>query len=70
MSDIYNKLKATGLPLSNWCSDLFVEVNEQSTATVNAYEYKCNVTKFNCEVTGKPSYEIPFTYDYKKLGNL
>lgn len=67
---IYEDLKKAGVPLSNWCSDLYVEVNDQTTALISKYEYKQNTTKFLCKVTGKLTYEIPFAYDYKKLGNL
>ena len=70
MSNIYNDLKATGAPLSNWCSDLYVEVNEQTTAIIKDYEFKQNVTQFQNEVTGKLTYEIPFAYDYQTLGGL
>lgn len=69
MTGIFKQLQATGLPLSNHCSDLYVEVNEQTRAIIEGYEYKTNVTTFT-DQHGKLSYEIPFAYDYKKLGDL
>lgn len=65
---IYEELLATGCYLSNHCSDLYVEVNEQTTKIVK--EYQGFVSTFTNEVTGKINFEIPFAYDYRKLGNI
>ena len=68
--NFYIILLFSGYPVSNWCSDLYIEVNEKTTLLVNDYEYKQNVTLFHDNVTGKKSYEIPFCYDYKLFGDL
>ena len=70
MMDIYEELLKTGCHLSNYCSDLYVEINEQTKEIVNNYEYKRNVTIFRNEVTNQLNYEIPFAYDYRKLGGI
>jgi len=67
---IFDELKATGAPMSNNCSDLYVEITPATTIIINAYEYRRNVTRFMNEVTFKSNYDIPFAYDYKKLGEL
>jgi len=67
---IFDELKATGAPMSNNCSDLYVEITPATTIIINAYKYNCSVTRFMNEVTSKLNYEIPFAYDYKKLGKL
>jgi hypothetical protein len=43
-------------------SDLYVPVNPESTAIVNGYEFKGNVTTFISNVDKKPWYDIPFAY--------
>lgn len=68
--DIYEQLKAADQELSNWCSDLYVRVNEDTTVIINQYEFKQNVTTFISPTDLNKYYEIPFAYDYKKLGDL
>jgi hypothetical protein len=46
----------------NWCSDLHVLKNDISTAFVDAYEFKDNVTTFRSEIDGTLWYDIPFAY--------
>jgi hypothetical protein len=59
---IYDQMKAAGVQISNHESDLYVPVNPISTAIVNAYEFKSNVTIFTSNSDKKPWYDIPFAY--------
>lgn len=43
-------------------SDLYVPVTEATAQIVNNYDFKCNVTTFKDQVTGRLYYDIPFEY--------
>lgn len=60
--DIYEQLKAVGVPIGSHESDLYAEVNAKSREIVSGYEYKCNVTTFRNQITGTLWYDIPFAY--------
>ena len=63
--DMLQVIRDKGIKHSNYCSDLFIYVTEETTRLVNDYQYKCNVTTFISETDGKLMYEIPFAYwDY------
>lgn len=65
---IYEELLATGCYLSNHYSDLYVEVNKQTTKIVKSHQEFPST--FINQVTGKLNFEIPFAYDYRKLGDI
>ena len=67
---ILTQLKNTGLPLSNWCSDIYVPITSETKGIIKSYEYKQNIITFTDQITGKAMFEIPFIYDYKNLGDL
>lgn len=48
--------------LGNWCSDLYVKVTPISEKFIDNYEFKCNVTKFICNIDKELWYDIPFAY--------
>ena len=59
---IYQDMQATGVEIANHESDLYVPVTEETTAIVDAYEFKGNVTRFTSQIDQKPWYDIPFMY--------
>jgi hypothetical protein len=65
---ILDQLMATGLPMANWCSDIYIQVTPETTEIIKNYEFKCNVITFIDQVTGDLSYEIPFIWSYKDKG--
>ena len=62
ITDIYTAMLASGVEIDHHCTDLYVPVNEVTTAIVDRYEFKCNVTKFRSAIDGTPWYDIPFAY--------
>ena len=59
---IYDQMKALGVEIGNHASDLYVPVTPETTALVNKYEFKQNVTRFICNIDKKPWYDIPFAF--------
>jgi hypothetical protein len=49
--------------ISNWQSDLYVEVNVKSKEIVDNYKFTNNVTTFISAIEKTPWYCIPFAYD-------
>jgi hypothetical protein len=60
--NIYEQMKAAGVEISNHESDLYVPVTPETTAIVNKYEYKSNVSTFINNITKTPWYDIPFAF--------
>jgi len=63
---IHETMKRLGVPINNWCSDLYVPVNDVTTGILNLPEYtvhKKNATKFRCNIKHILCYDIPFAYD-------
>jgi len=60
--DIYKEMIDAGIEVSSHYSDLYVPVNEVTTAIISRYEFKCNVTRFRSAITGKAMYDIPFAF--------
>jgi hypothetical protein len=60
---IHTLMVEAGQEVSNWQSDLYVPVNDTTTAIIKDYEFKCNVSRFKSNVDGKSMYEIPFAYE-------
>ncbi len=63
MKSIYEQVVEAGIEYTNHESDLYVPINEQTKKLVDEYIFKNSVTTFVDQVTGKPSYDIPFAYD-------
>ena len=62
---ILDQARELGVEISNWCSDLYIPVTQETVKLINAYEFKQNVTTFRDETNGVLSFEIPFAYtDY------
>ena len=59
---IYDQMKAAGVQISNHESDLYVPVTPETTAIVNGYAFKSNVTRFTSNIDKKQWYDIPFAY--------
>lgn len=64
---LYNACIEHNEYISNWCSDLYIEVNDFTKELVKNYEFRVNVSIFKNNVTGKLCYEIPFAYPGKRL---
>lgn len=61
---IYEQMKAAGVEIASHETDLYVPVTEETTAIVNAYEFKTNVTRFISNIEPHvPWYDIPFAYE-------
>lgn len=60
--NIYDEAKKLGIEMGNWCSDLYLPVNEQTQKLVADYEFKKNVTTFISNIDKKLWYEIPFAF--------
>lgn len=67
---VYDSMLEANQEISNWCSDMYVPVNDTTTAIIKDYEFKCNVKRFKSNVDGKMMYELPFAYEpyWNKLG--
>ena len=59
---IYDQMLAAGVQINNHESDLYVPVTPETTAIVNGYEFKSNVTRFTSNIDKKQWYDIPFAY--------
>jgi hypothetical protein len=62
--DIYNEALAK-LPIDHidhYASDLYLKVTSYSTALIEAYEWKKNVTTFRSAIDGTLWYDVPFAY--------
>ena len=58
-------VRAAGIPaehIDHWQSDLYLKVTPETTALVNKYRSKNNVTKFIDDIDHEPWYEVPFAY--------
>lgn len=65
ITDFMGAVRAAGIPaehLDHWQSDLYLKVTPETTALVNKYRYKNNVTKFIDNIDHEPWYEVPFAY--------
>lgn len=59
---IYEQLQAAGCEMDSHESDLYVKVTPESTAIVDSYQFKSNVTTFTSQIDGERWYDIPFAY--------
>lgn len=65
ITDFMGAVRAAGIPaehIDHWQSDLYVKVTPETTALVNKYRYKNQVTKFIDNIDHEPWYEVPFAY--------
>ena len=60
--NIYEEMKAAGVPMDHHESDLYVKVTSRSRQIVQDYEHRENVTTFTSEPDREPWYDIPFGY--------
>lgn len=60
---IYTEMKEAGVKMSSHESDLYVPVNEVTSALVSVYEHMNNVTTFISNIDRKAWYDIPFAFD-------
>jgi hypothetical protein len=73
MMSIHQELVEAGVRLNHHESDLYALVCPESTAIIERFPFKTNVTKFRSRLDGKLWYDIPFSYDpywVKKGANL
>lgn len=65
ITDFMGAVRAAGIPaehIDHWQSDLYLKVTPETTALVNKYRYKNQVTKFIDNIDHEPWYEVPFAY--------
>ena len=60
--NIYKELKSAGVPLDNYCSDLYARVTPESTEIIKKYKYRKSVEIFIDNINGQRWYDIPFAY--------
>ena len=60
--NILEEAKKLNVEISNWCSDLYIPVTEETKKLVAAYEFPQNITTFIANDDGKLWYDIPFAY--------
>lgn len=58
--DLMSELESLGVPIENHESDVYVPVTPETTALIDQYEFKSNVTEFISEIDGERWYDIPF----------
>jgi hypothetical protein len=58
----YEKIVELGIEHDHHESDLYVPVNAQTRALVEAYPYRSNVKAFVSQIDKKPWYDVPFAY--------
>ena len=65
MNDIFKEVLKQKIPYANYCSDLYIPVNDQTRELINQYDYKKSVTIFK-DKTGEYDfmYDIPFAYTH------
>ena len=62
LSNIYDELKAKGIPLDNHESDLYALKTPESEAIIKAWDFPHNVTTFKSQIDGNIWYDIPFAF--------
>jgi antirestriction protein len=65
-ASLFEEIERSGVPdsdISHWNSDLYLRVTPETTAIIDGYDFKNQVSTFIDEIDGKPWYEVPFAYD-------
>lgn len=61
---LYTDLIEAGIEVSNWQSDLYFIVTEETREILSRHPLqKSNATTFKNQVTGRRCYDVPFAYD-------
>lgn len=63
---IHHQMIEAGQPCFNHDTDLYVFVNPTTTAIIDGYQFKSNVTRFRSnhpDDNGAMMYDIPFAFD-------
>lgn len=64
MTTLYKTLIAAGIECSNWQSDLYFPVTEQTKDILARFpRQKANATTFKSSIDGKLIYDVPFAFD-------
>ena len=64
ITDIYSEAIAS-LPMDDidhHASDLYLKVTPESSALIERYQWKCNVTRFNSAIDDSLWFDVPFAY--------
>jgi hypothetical protein len=72
---IYDQLKAAGVPLEHYESDLYAKVTTESANIVNRYPFVSQVSTFYNNIDHELWYDIPFAYqpfwdEKERIGKL
>lgn len=65
IADFMGAVREAGIPaehIDHHYSDLYLKVTPETTALVNKYRYKNQVTKFIDNIDHEPWYDVPFAY--------
>lgn len=60
---LFEQLQQANIQTDSHRSDLYFPVTEQTSAMVNEYKFKSNVTTFTSQIDGKRWYDAPFAFD-------
>lgn len=61
---LYTDLIEAGVPVSNWCSDLYFPRTAQTTEILARHPLqRTNATVFKSNTDGVSTYDVPFAYD-------
>ena len=52
-----------GVEIGSHDSDMYVPVNDVTTALIKDYTFNCNVTTFYSNITGERCYDTPFAFN-------
>ena len=61
MLDIYAAMKAAGVPIASWRSDLYAKITPASQRIMKRYRWAKNVRRFT-DANGEHWYDIPAAY--------
>lgn len=60
--DLYDECIKRGLKIDSHCSDLYIEITEESRELISTYEHRGSVTAFKSNIDGSRWYDVPFAY--------
>jgi hypothetical protein len=63
MPSLYQELVSLGMQIDSHESDLYVPVNEQTSAVIRKCQRIAGITVFKSELDGNYWYDIPFAYE-------
>lgn len=59
---LYDKAVELGIPMGHWVSDLHLKITPESTALIQDYQFRKDVSSFTSNIDKTRWYDIPFGY--------